>query len=201
MHINAFKCIFMQDDVFLMYSVLRRLRYRSSRRSALAGLDSCSSCRTLGHCTAMESTSCTSGAGHSSLGALIASSGMRHPNATGTPTGRSSTSSRRMWRQSQLAGWLWWPYSWHLCASSGNGCSLLSTSRIALPGSWLGCNTSTSTTQSRRFEDECWTPHQSDWAHMYFHYGQGGCCCNRAHAHACRRMHTHAGACRRMHMH
>ena len=28
-------------------------------------------------------------------------------------------------------------------------------------------------------EEESWTPHQSDWAHMYFHYGQGG-----AHAHA-----------------
>ena len=35
-------------------------------------------------------------------------------------------------------------------------------------------------------EEECWTPHQSDWAHMYFHYGQGG-----AHAHAFKRMHTH----------
>ena len=35
-------------------------------------------------------------------------------------------------------------------------------------------------------DEECWTPHQSDWAHMYFHYGQGG-----AHAHAFKRMHTH----------
>ena len=43
-------------------------------------------------------------------------------------------------------------------------------------------------------EEECWTPHQSDWAHMYFHYGQGGCCCNRAHAHACRRMQAYAHA-------
>ena len=193
MHINAFKCIFMQDDAFLMYSVLRRLRYRSSRRSALAGLDSCRSCRTLGHCTAMESTSCTSGAGHSSLGALIASSGMRHPNATGTPTDRSSTSSQRMWRQSQLAGWLWWPYSWWPCASSGNGCSLLSTSRIALPGSWLGCNTSTSTTRSR-------------WRRSAGHRTKvtGHTCTStmaKVDAVAIERMHTHAGACRRMHMH
>ena len=89
-------------------------------------------------------------AGHSSRGEPIACCGIQHANATGTPTGRSSTCSPRMWRQSQLAGWLWWPYSWHQCTSSGNGCSLLSTSPIALPGSWLGCNTSTSTTRSQR---------------------------------------------------